>query len=63
MVAPNSRLLKAFPLVRCVTTWSGQLVPERTVRAAADRGNLSQLEAWLDCLENMRKPDDPADQH
>ena len=63
MVAPNSRLLKAFPLVCCVMTRGGNIVPEPMVSAAADRGVLSQLEAWLDFYENQPptqgKPDVP----
>lgn len=53
MVAPNARLWKAFPLVQAAGPRTEGGVPERMVRAAADRGILSQYEAWLDFCENQ----------
>jgi len=52
MVAPNFRRLRAFPLHKTSRVQRTTKVPGRMVRAAADRGALSQLEAWLDFCEN-----------
>lgn len=61
MVASNVRLRKTFPQAQAAGLRKEGGVPDRMVRAAADRGILSQFEAWLDFCENQDSGVDPKD--